>query len=205
MAEYPPFMNAYGLITKILNKIKEAKTPGRFTVDFLGTNLGFTSGSAKAFMPFAKRLGLLSSDGTPTELYANFRNPDHSKGAIARAVKTGYAQLYDRNEYAHKLDRSGLEGLIVQVTGLDKGAATLRSIANSFEALKPFADFEGAEPKTDAHKKKPEMLIEHHESANGESLRLNLAYTINLNLPKTDDIAVFNAIFKALKENLLKK
>jgi hypothetical protein len=33
---------------------------------------------------------------------------------------------------------------------------------------------------------------------------LNLSYTINLNLPPTSDIAVFNAIFKSLKENLLR-
>jgi hypothetical protein len=38
-----------------------------------------------------------------------------------------------------------------------------------------------------------------------DDLRLNLAYTINLVLPKTDDVAVFNAIFKSLRENLLRK
>lgn len=38
----------------------------------------------------------------------------------------------------------------------------------------------------------------------GRKLGLNLAYTINFNLPATAAIAVFNAIFKSLKENLLK-
>jgi hypothetical protein len=33
---------------------------------------------------------------------------------------------------------------------------------------------------------------------------IHLSYTINLNLPPTPDIAVFNAIFKALRENLLR-
>lgn len=33
---------------------------------------------------------------------------------------------------------------------------------------------------------------------------MNLGYTINLNLPATSDIAVFNAIFKSLRENLLR-
>jgi hypothetical protein len=33
---------------------------------------------------------------------------------------------------------------------------------------------------------------------------LGLSYTINLNLPATSDITVFNAIFKSLKEHLLK-
>jgi hypothetical protein len=32
---------------------------------------------------------------------------------------------------------------------------------------------------------------------------INLSYTINLNLPATADQAVFNAIFRSLKEHLL--
>jgi len=38
-----------------------------------------------------------------------------------------------------------------------------------------------------------------------EELQLNLAYTINLVLPKSDDVAVFNAIFRSLRDNLLRK
>jgi hypothetical protein len=198
-------MNAYGLIPKILSKIKEAKTPQRFTQDFLGTNLGYGSGSAKPFIPFAKRLGLLSSDGTPTEIYNSFRNPDRSKGAIARSIKIGYAQLYDRNEYAHRLDKKGLEGLIIQATGLDQGSATVRAIVGSFEALKAFADFEGTEITNPATPPKHKPKQPPDELPEGDPLKMNLSYTINLNLPKTDDIAVFNAIFRALRENLLKK
>lgn len=37
----------------------------------------------------------------------------------------------------------------------------------------------------------------------GQGVELNLAYTINLNLPTSSDPEVFNAIFKALKEHLL--
>ena len=36
-----------------------------------------------------------------------------------------------------------------------------------------------------------------------QSVGLRLGYTINLNLPATTDVAVFNAIFKSLKEHLL--
>jgi hypothetical protein len=205
MASYPPSMNAYGLVPKILDKIKEAKTPDRFTQDFLGTNLGFSGGSAKSFIPLAKRLGLLSSDGMPTELYHAFRNPNHTKGAMATAMKSGYAQLYDRNEYAHKLDRRGLEGLIVQATGLDQGSDSLRAIASTFEALKKFADFDGPEEKKKEKTPKEDVSREVRPPLPqvDDDLKMNLSYTINLNLPKTDDIAVFNAIFKSIRDNLL--
>jgi hypothetical protein len=39
--------------------------------------------------------------------------------------------------------------------------------------------------------------------ASSSRLGLNLAYTINLNLPATSDQTVFNAIFRSLKEHLL--
>jgi hypothetical protein len=205
MADYPPFMNAYGNIPKVLTKIKEAKTPQRFTQDFLETNLGFSGGGARPFIPFAKKLGLLSSDGTPTEIYNSFRDSGHSKGAMARAIKNGYAQLYDRNEFAHKLDKAKLEGLIIQVTGLESGSSTARAIVGSFEALKPFADFEATEPAQPPPKKESPASLNPKNTLESDDLKLSLAYTINLNLPKTDDIAVFNAIFKALRENLLRK
>jgi len=84
MADYPPFMNAVGVISKILNKIKAAQTPERFTQDFLATALSFPGGSAKAFIPLAKRIGLLGPDGVPTDFYKSFRHPDQSRLAMHR-------------------------------------------------------------------------------------------------------------------------
>lgn len=208
MAEYPPFMNAYGTTKKILHKIKEAQTPERFTQDFLATKLGFPGGSARAFIPLAKRLSLLESDGRPTELYKSFRNSSQSKAAMAAAVRKGYQQLYERNEYAHDLDKNKLEGLILEVTGLEQGNGTAKSIAGTFQALKELADFEKSTPSTSPEEKNLKSA-KADKTNNGnqedpEPLRLNLAYTINLVLPKSDDIAVFNAIFKSLRDNLLK-
>jgi len=201
MPGYPPFMNSYGLVTKILGKIKEAKTPDRFTQDYLAKTLGVASGSAKPFIPLAKRLGLLSSDGTPTDTYHQFRNPDHSSGAMARAMRTGYADLFSRNENAHKLDRKALEGLVVQATGLDSKSGTLRCIVGTFENLKAFADFGSAElPPT-----KEETLPPPPSETDLREFGLGLSYTINVVLPRTDDVAVYNAIFRAMKENLLRR
>lgn len=106
MAETLPYMHSSGLVSKILDKIKEAKTPDRFSQDFLGTVLGFSSGSAKPFIPLAKRIGLVGSDGTSTALYKRFRSSEaESKSAMAAAIRSGYAPLYKRNEYAHRLEK----------------------------------------------------------------------------------------------------
>lgn len=210
-AEYPPFMNGYGTAAKILAKIKEAQTPDRFTQDFLSTKLGFAGGTARAFIPLAKRIGFLESDGRPSDLYKGFRNPTHSKAAMAAAIKKGFSLLYERNEYAHDLDKKKLEGLIVELTGLSQGHATVRAIVGTFETLKALADFSKTELKSEgegkgkAEKKKGAAADAGDGDEEAEEVRLNLAYTINLVLPKTDDVSVFNAIFKSLRENLLKK
>ena len=201
MADLPPFMNAYGNVPRILQRIKEAKTPDRFTQDFLGTSLGFTGGGARPFIPLAKRLGLIASDGTPTELYRRFRGTEvESKQAIADAVRRGYSVLFNRNEYVYKLSRKDLEGLITEVTGQDQGSGTTKAIAATFEALKGFADFEGEPGPIDDSK--GDTTPKKEPTGLGD---IRLSYTINLNLPNTSEIAVFNAIFKALREHLLKE
>lgn len=205
MAEYPPYMMASGTVPKVLQKIKDAKTPDRFTQDYLATKLGFPGGSAKAFIPLAKRLGLLNSDGSPSEIYKSFRNPKQSEAAMAAAVRKGYSDLYERNEYVHEMTRSELEGLVMEATGLEKGSSVLKAIVGTFEALKTFADFEKEMGKESSHADASEPISASEVSADGDEASLNLSYTIYLNLPKTDDVAVFNAIFKSLKDNLLKK
>jgi hypothetical protein len=210
MANHPPFMNNYGTVTNILTKMKAAATPERFTQDFLKNQLGFKGGPAMAFIPLAKRLKLLNSDGTPTELYKAFRNPNptQSKAAMAQAIKNGYSDLFTRNEKAETLDRKTLEGIIVEMTGLSHDSPTIRAIVKTFDALKTFADFGQApgsnkDPKAESNEKVG--AADATRAAGDSELDLRLSYTINLVLPKTSDVAVFNAIFKSLREHLLRK
>lgn len=206
MAKYPPYMNSYGRIKTVLEKIKSAATPDRFTYDFLETKLGAKGGSARTFVGFAKRLKLLNSDGTPTDLYHKFRNSASSGAAMAEAMRNGYDELYQRNEYAHELSRPQLEGLIVEVTGLEKKHKTVKAIASSFEALKEYADFDASPvdlPATTEARSEPISGVQVPMRPSGRDFDLNVAYTINLVLPKTDDVSVFDAIFRSLRTNLL--
>lgn len=206
MADYPPYMNAYGNLTKILNKVKDAKTPDRFSQDYLETVLGFSGGSSRPFIGLAKRIGLLNADGTPTEAYNRFRNPGQSEQAMAEMIRQGYPELYKRNEYAHALDKQKLEGLIMEVTGLDKSSSTLHAIANTFEALKAFANFEltsTPHPEPPVHEKLPVPVRRRHDETPPPPDQIRFSHNIFVNLPDTTNIEVFNAIFRAMKENLL--
>lgn len=215
----PPFLNSPNLLGRVLNKIMEAQTPARFTQDFLATKLGFSSGSAKPIIPLFKRLGLLSNDGSPTDLYARFRNPSERGSAMAEAIRIGYRDLFERNDYANALPRDKLQDLIIQVTGLSKDNSIIRAIAGTFFALNDFADFDQKISNPAKEERRPDRSVPvledvtYHDRGpesrqspqKEEAFSMSLGYTINLNLPESTNPDVFNAIFKALKENLLKR
>jgi len=202
-----PYVTAYGNITKALQKIQSAATPDRFTQDFLATKLGLKGGSPKPVIPFLKRTGFLASDGTPTSLYKRFRNSTQRGAAGAEALRKGYSGFYEVNEYAHDATAAELRGVVVQATGLEESSSTFKAIIGSFNALKAFADF--AAPETSATEPTEEEpasadLTPREQERDGELAGINLGYTINLHLPATSDVAVFNAIFKSLREHLLR-
>jgi hypothetical protein len=208
MATKLPYVNAPGSIVNVLQKVKEAKTPERFTTDFLETKLAARGGNSRQFIPFAKKIGLLNSDGTPSDLYKTFRNPATSGTALAQALKHGYRELFERNEFANSMKKEDLKGLIVEITGLEPTNRVLLLICQTFETLKKLADFEREPPSQPVEAVQPEEEASRVASPGQHDLGgvdLRLAYTINLVLPKTDDPAVFNAIFRSLRDNLMKR
>jgi hypothetical protein len=54
---YPPYVNAYGNLSKLFAGIKNASVPPKFTHDFMTTALGLKSTSYRAMIPLLKRLG----------------------------------------------------------------------------------------------------------------------------------------------------
>jgi hypothetical protein len=207
MGESIPYVAAPGSIRTASEKIGEAATPDRVTGDFVQTVLGIKGGTGRAIIPFLKKIGMVAPDGSPTELYKQFRNKTTGAAAIASAIKTGYKGLAQANEYFYRLSDADLQALVVQVTGVKPSTSTVKQICGSLKALKAFANFEVAkEEKAAALVSAPEPLRDPSRDPNprdSSGLGLNLSYTINLNLPATSDQSVFNAIFRSLKEFLI--
>lgn len=205
-----PYVSAPGNVEKALKGIQTAATPERVSQDFVKTILKIPGGSGDQITSFLKKIGFASSDGTPTEIYKRFRNPATSGKAAAEALKIGYKPLYSRNEYMHQLTDEKLRGLIIEETGQSGDSNVVPWILGCIKFIKKCADWSNTET-SEADERKIDTLPV--PSQNNHTLaelraagtpRLNLSYTINLNLPATSDAAVFNAIFKSLKENLLK-
>lgn len=187
----------------MLGKIKTAAVPDSFSQKFVEETLLMKGGTAKATMPFLKKMKFVADDGKPTELYAAFRNDKKSGGAIAQAMNHLYQSLFKMNVAVQSATDAEVRGLIVESTGGEKDSVVTKFTLQTFKALKKLADFDQTvstipldkddasdEPGADKH---DQHLVK----------RFGLSYTINLNLPPTRDIEVFNAIFKSLKNHLL--
>ena len=213
MAENLPYSTSVGTLEKLLEKIKSASVPDRFTQDFVNTKLAMKGGTANSCIPILKKMGLVGSDGSPTELYREFRNPKKSRTALGKAFKRLYERLYEMNEYIHDADDGDVLGLIVECTGSEKNAAATKYTLSTFNMLRKHADFENEEEDIDPAESSgpiPQNLEQQltnisPPNANPVQKGINLSYTINLNLPATKDIEVFNAIFKSLKQHLLEQ
>src|SRR5262249_26075635 len=145
-------------------------------------------------IPLLKRIGILTSDGTPTNLYDQFRNPSTSGRAMAEAIRGGYKELYDRNEYVHDLTREKLKDLVVEMTGVERDNLAAAAMVGPFLALRERADFDartaeaapaGPLAREVAHSEGAPRERSSHDRDVGKNFGLNVAYTINLNLPET--------------------
>ncbi len=198
MVNYPPYVDAYGKIKELFKRIIEAQVPPKFTNDFMYTKLGLKSTSYRAMIPLLKRMKFISDANVPTVAYINYRDPTKSRIIMAERVRSAYKDLFSANEYAYKLGKDEVVSKLNTILGTPADDKTTPKVAATFQELCRLADFE--KEITEVSQVSEESKIPLTEPVT----KLGISYTINLNLPATTDIEVFNAIFKALKENLLR-
>jgi hypothetical protein len=159
-------------------------------------------------IPLLKRLGLIDAANAPTQAYKDFREDSLSGKVMAERLREAYKTLFAANEYAWKLAKPDLVSKLRSLTGAGEDDANIPYVAGTFLELSKLAKWEGGSSK---HKKEgsesADGLGETERERGREELEggLRLSYTINLNLPATTEIEVFNAIFKSLRENLLRQ
>lgn len=203
-----PYVTSPGNIDKAFLGIKKAAVPEKVSQDFVKTILKIPGGSGAQITSFLKKIGFASADGSPTDIYKKFRNPNSSGSAVASAIRSAYEPLYVRNEFMHELSDSAIIGLLVEETGQPHDSNVVKMVAATIKHLKAFADFSAQVPSDIVSIREPDTTFpsqpQIEASPRPHSLGLNLGYTINLNLPATSDPEVFDAIFKSLKEHLLR-
>ena len=214
-----PYLMSVKRLPELFQKIRSAAVPSRFSFEFL-KNLGFSSSNDRALPSLLKRLGFLDASGVPTERYRLFRQSSESKRVLAQGLREIYSDVFAVNENANSVPREELKGIISRVSGAEERYVGL--MTSTFSALANLADFTiSAEAATNAEgendkeeemtekpsrKKKDDTPTEkpEDESKTFDRLRkVDFRHNIEIHLPATTNISVYNAIFKSIKEHLL--
>lgn len=188
-------------LSSILTAIRGGQAPDRFTVRFLET-LGFKSTNDRAIISVLKGLGFITDDGTPKQRYFDYLDDTRHKEVMGAAIQEAYADLFRINSKACNLPKSEIVAKLKTLTQGSKGKAVLDKMAMTFTALCKEATFTPP-TKTPPAPRPTDQATPQSRDANDVDRKLQLSYVISLQLPTTKDQAVYEAIFKALKDHLL--
>jgi Family of unknown function (DUF5343) len=197
--------NAYVLPTNripdIFRKIQDGQAPERFT-NLLLKDWGFTSTNDRAFIPLLKAIGFLTADGKPTPRYLEYRDHSRSKQVLGQGIREAYADIFLIKEHPTNADRSAIEGKFKSFHNVSDNVAG--QMTKTFLGLLPLADLtaKGAPPLEVASKKLEETSAGEPHLRRPPTPGPSLHYDIEIHLPATKDVEVYNAIFKSLKDHL---
>ena len=205
----------FSAIPAYFDAILDAQPPERFSLKFL-ENLGFTSTNDRLFIGVLKDLGFLNRDGAPEKRYFDFLDRSQSKRVLAEALKEGYSDLFAINIRANEFTAEDAKNKLRTLYAGKKTDLVIDRIARTFHALCEYADFsapatsrsnETPVPTEETTRKGPEPAMPRDgldaEPSLPSKIKVGgLQYHINVVLPETRDQAVYDAIFRSLREHL---
>ena len=195
---------------RILAAIQNAQAPKQFSTRFIAS-LGFAGAPDRLIIGVLKALGFLTAEGHPTRRYFEYLDVSQAKRVLADGIRDAYADLYQVNRRAHEMTNAEIKNKLKTITQGQYGDAVLDKMASTFKALSQHADFSAASApntnpasdETGAPESQPEALAERPQAHAGVNLG-GLVYNIQLILPADRDQAVYDALFKSIKEHLLR-
>jgi hypothetical protein len=195
----------------ILAAMQSAQAPKKFTQTFL-LGLGFKNVADRLVIGVLKAIGFLNDSGEPTPRYFGFLDQTVGARILAEGIQEAYADLFQVNKKAYELSNVEIRNKLKTLTQGQFSDTVLDKMAATFKALSAQADFTGLSTiqSADAIPVKEEIETEiRNERLGGErsagQVRLGgLVYNIQLHLPESRDPAVYDILFRSLKEHLLR-
>ena len=205
--------NAYLMTTKnldgFLNALQGAQAPERVSQKFL-EDLEFTSSNDRLFIGVLKGLHFIDESGVPQQRYYEFLDQTVAKSVLAEAIRDAYDDLFRINKEANKLSETEVKNKLKTLTRGEKSDNVLRLMSLTFRGLCDYAEWDAAPKKSGASPDFPKIvdpapklelpqgLNQPHQAKLG-----GLHYNIEIHLPATRDAAVYDAIFRSLRDHLL--
>lgn len=202
------YLTSFKNTSAILKAIQSAQAPPRFTQRFL-EGLGFSNANDRAIINMLKALGFLDDSGVPTSRYHRYLDQTQSALVLAEGIREAYEDLFRVNRNAQEMSAPDVKN---KMKTLSEGAFSdrvLTQMSGTFTTLVKDADFSNmpkSDAKADANTPADQSNVLNPPAFNGQPADANppfasLAYNINIQLPESRDPAVYNAIFKALREH----
>lgn len=199
------YTQAHGQLKDFFGKIRDAQAPPKFVNQQL-IDFGYKSTNHRAFIPLLKALNFLSSDGVPTQRYHDYRNHALSKQVMAQALREAYSDIFLIKSTPTAADKTLIEGKFKSFHNASDIVASL--MTKTFYALLELADLTATQSTTsslsDVAQPNEFKVTDYTGSSNVKHQDgFGLHYNIQIHLPATKDLEVYNAIFKSLKDHLL--
>lgn len=212
MPDSYPYTISNNKIGPVFARIQTAAKPERVSQALLA-QWGFTASNDRAMLRVLRDLRFINENGVPTGAYDSIRDHANWKYTLADQIRICYADLYAIDPNFHALSEGEIKSTMMRITGKDEESA--KRYFATFKTLASLANFsprpggkksvdekpvdEAAIPKFEV----PVPLPPSAPAAPDHSRRkTEYHYNIQIHLPVTSDISVYNAIFKSLKENL---
>lgn len=203
MTDYP-YMLVNNKISTILERIRSAAKPDKVTQNLL-KSWGFSSTNDRAIISVLKRLDFLTEDGVPNSNYDSLRDASKWKETLGQQIKILYKDLFLIDEKINISSEQEIKGAISRVSGKDEKSVdryfstfkTLCGLANFSQSNNKIKELEidnSADNIKDDEIKNP---------TENNIIPAQFHYNIQIHLPATTEISVYNAIFKSLKDNLI--
>lgn len=193
----------------ILESMQSAVAPNAFTTRFL-EQLGFKSKGDRLIIGVLKDLNFIDDKGVPKEWYYKFLDQSQSSFVLAEGIRFAWSDLFAVNINANQLTKTEFKGKLKTLSQGQLTENVLEFHYVTFSALCKLADFTKELPKGKIkealkEKEKREKKKE-FKTANADHVKTKidgLVYNIQIVLPDSRDPAVYDALFRSLKEHLL--
>lgn len=119
---------------------------------------------------------------------------------MGRALRDAYGDLFLINEHPSDADRSAIQGKFKSFHNTSENVAG--NMSKTFLGLLALAELSGTHVE-ESNAQAPSSDIDTLPPSHFSTAAVGLHYNIQLHLPATKDVEVYNAIFKSLRAHLI--
>lgn len=199
-------------LNALINSIVNAKAPERFTYKFL-EDLGFKSSNDRLYISVFKSLGLLDDNSAPTPLYLRLIDQTETDKVLAEGIQAAYEDLFALRKDAYNLTLDEIKGKMKTLTEGQKSDNVINYMANTFLALCERADWSIPDKPDSGNNdgsvsssiESSKLHPDFSDTAQGRKQAgrdTSFHYNIQIHLPETTNMAVYDAIFQSMAKHL---